>query len=193
MKIQIFGMTVTAIGLLILTAGCAGQRSAANVDMSGAERVEDPFDHLPMASIQKAAKSPSTADAGHSGTFPAMLAFQSGSEASMFLFDIPFRFDRFTLMSDARAMVEVNAMRLKESDEQKRPLVLEGRCDEVGTSDYNLVLGERRAQAVREYLVNLGISSASIDIISYGKDRPICDEHNERCWAKNRTVHFVVR
>ncbi|MGH7233670.1 MAG: OmpA family protein, partial [Nitrospiraceae bacterium] len=105
----------------------------------------------------------------------------------MYLFDIPFRFDRFTLLPDARAMVEVNAMRLKESDERRWALLLEGRCDEVGSRDYNLVLGERRAQAVREYLENLGIPSASIEIVSYGKDRPVCDDHNEHCWAKNRT------
>jgi peptidoglycan-associated lipoprotein len=78
----------------------------------------------------------------------------------MYLFDIPFRFDRFTLLSDAQAMVEVNAMRLKENEESSEALLLEGRCDEVGTRDYNLVLGECRAQAVRTYLVNLGPSTS---------------------------------
>jgi peptidoglycan-associated lipoprotein len=72
---------------------------------------------------------------------------------------------------------------------QKYPQVrvtIEGHCDERGTREYNLALGARRANAVKEYLVSLGVSSARIDTISYGKERPICTESNEDCWAQNR-------
>jgi len=72
---------------------------------------------------------------------------------------------------------------------QKYPSVrvtIEGNCDERGTEEYNLALGARRANAVKEYLVSLGVSAARIDTISYGKERPICAESTEECWAKNR-------
>lgn len=194
MKSTKLGLSFIAVIGLIVMSGCAGHtNSTSQFDLSNAERVEDPFASLPAAMV-KNAQDPSQSEAHYTGAFPAMLADRTGSShASVFLFDIPFRFDRFTLMPDARAMVEVNAMRLKESDESGRALLLEGRCDEIGSSDYNLVLGERRAQSVREYLVNLGIPSANIKIVSYGKDRPLCHEHDEICWAKNRTVRFGAK
>jgi peptidoglycan-associated lipoprotein len=105
-----------------------------------------------------------------------------------FLLDIPFNFDHASLREDAKAMLEVNASRLQESEGWR--LLLEGHCDEVGTSEYNLVLGERRVQTVKQYLVNLGLSSSAIEGVSYGKERPLCAEHTSECWQKNRTVHF---
>ena len=65
-------------------------------------------------------------------------------------------------------------------------LTLEGHCDERGTREYNLALGARRAQAVKDYLVSLGVSGARLETISYGKERPICVQSNEACWAQNR-------
>jgi len=78
---------------------------------------------------------------------------------------------------------------------QKYPAVrvtVEGHCDERGTREYNLALGARRANAVKEYLVSLGVSSARVDTISYGKERPICTESDESCWAQNRRGVTVV-
>ncbi|MBD0304942.1 MAG: OmpA family protein [Nitrospiraceae bacterium] len=190
-------MATMAIGLMVISTGCAGHtRSTADTDRSFlGERIEDPFAHLPgdPGSRTATAVIPKP-DSRQTDTASAMLASQAKtSGTTMYLFDIPFRFDRFTLLSDAQAMVEVNAMRLKENEESSEALLLEGRCDEVGTRDYNLVLGGRRAQAVRTYLVNLGLPFDSIAVVSYGKDRPLCENHNEVCWAKNRTVHFVVK
>jgi peptidoglycan-associated lipoprotein len=65
-------------------------------------------------------------------------------------------------------------------------LTIEGHCDERGTREYNLALGARRAQAVKDYLVSLGVTGARLDTISYGKERPVCTESNEACWAQNR-------
>jgi len=78
---------------------------------------------------------------------------------------------------------------------QKYPAVrvtVEGHCDERGTREYNLALGARRANAVKEYLVSLGVSSGRVDTISYGKERPICTESDESCWAQNRRGVTVV-
>lgn len=109
---------------------------------------------------------------------------------SVFLLDIPFNFDQYSLREDALAFVEVNATRLKE--EGVGQVVLEGRGDEVGTADYNLVLGERRAREVQRYLRNLGLEPSNLRVVSYGKERPLCFEHTTECWQMNRSVRMVV-
>ncbi|MEK6801230.1 MAG: OmpA family protein [Nitrospirota bacterium] len=105
--------------------------------------------------------------------------------------DVLFDFDQYVLRDDALTAVEANAKRLK--DNRVTKVLLEGRCDEVGTSEYNLVLGERRALSVKRYLESLGMSQLQVDTTSYGKDRPLCLQHNPVCWQKNRSVHFVVK
>ncbi len=72
-------------------------------------------------------------------------------------------------------------------------LLIEGHTDERGTSEYNLVLGERRASAAMSYLVARGVQAGRITILSYGKERPLCSTHDEACWAQNRRAHFLVR
>ena len=106
------------------------------------------------------------------------------------LSDVLFDFDEAILRHDALPVLEANAKRLKQ-DGVKR-LTLEGRGDEVGTSAYNLVLGERRARSVRSYLQELGLS-VQFKTTSYGKDRPLCFQHSEGCMQKNRSVHFTVK
>ena len=105
------------------------------------------------------------------------------------LTDIFFDFDRFALREDARSGLEANAGVLKSRSGEK--ILLEGHCDERGTSAYNLVLGERHAQAAAQYLQDLGVPSSQIQITSYGKERPFCTEHSEACWQSNRRAHFT--
>jgi peptidoglycan-associated lipoprotein len=105
------------------------------------------------------------------------------------LSDVFFDFDRFTIRSDARTSLEADAGILKTQSDQR--ILIEGHCDERGTGAYNLVLGERRAQAVRKYLLDLGVPSSQIKITSYGKERPFCTEHSEDCWQSNRRAHFT--
>lgn len=106
------------------------------------------------------------------------------------LADVYFDYDRFVIRSDARAVLEANARRLKA--ENGRKLLIEGYCDERGTVEYNLVLGERRAQTAKQYLQDLGVSSSQIQITSYGKEKPFCTDHSEACWQSNRRAHFVL-
>ena len=72
-------------------------------------------------------------------------------------------------------------------------VLIEGHCDERGTNEYNLALGERRAKATMNYLVSQGIQANRITIISYGEERPVCNEKTEACWAKNRRANFLVK
>jgi peptidoglycan-associated lipoprotein len=106
------------------------------------------------------------------------------------LSDVLFDFDQATLRKDALPVLETNAQRLV--DEGVTRLLLEGRGDEIGTAAYNLVLGERRAKSVKSYLAELGLP-VQFKITSYGKDRPVCVQHSEKCMQRNRSVHFVVK
>ena len=103
--------------------------------------------------------------------------------------DVYFDYDQFVIRSDARAVLEANARSLKA--ENSRKLLIEGYCDERGTVEYNLVLGERRAQTAKQYLQDLGVPSSRIQITSYGKEKPFCLDHSEACWQSNRRAHFV--
>ena len=105
--------------------------------------------------------------------------------------DIHFDFDRYDLREDARRTLAENAAVLKRN---RRPRILiEGHCDERGTVEYNLALGEKRAQAAQTYLIRLGIDAARIRTVSYGKERPLDPGHNEVAWARNRRAHFAAR
>ncbi|HVO67709.1 MAG TPA: peptidoglycan-associated lipoprotein Pal [Syntrophales bacterium] len=110
-------------------------------------------------------------------------------EASEFE-DIHFDFDRFDLRPDARGILDTHAKWLKAHPEYV--VRIEGNCDERGTVEYNLALGDRRAKIAMKYLTDLGINKAKISTISYGKEQPLDPEHNEEAWAKNRRDHFIV-
>jgi len=105
--------------------------------------------------------------------------------------DIYFDFDKSNIRPDAREVLKTNAdWFLKNSNVA---ITVEGHCDERGTAEYNMALGQRRAQEAKKYLVNLGVDGSAIKTISYGKERPIDDGHDEEAWAKNRRDHFVVK
>lgn len=119
---------------------------------------------------------------------PSAAAPAPAAPPSADISDVFFDFDRFAIRNDARSLLEANAAALKA--QAGRAIMIEGHCDERGTSAYNLVLGERRAQATKQYLRDLGVPSSQIQITSYGKERPFCAEHSESCWQSNRRAHF---
>lgn len=106
------------------------------------------------------------------------------------LADVFFDLDQSSLRDDARAPLTTNANWLKRWTNTR--ISIEGHCDERGTAEYNLGLGERRANAVRSYLVELGVPGDRIVIVSKGKESPFCTESNESCWQQNRRGHFVI-
>jgi peptidoglycan-associated lipoprotein len=103
--------------------------------------------------------------------------------------DAYFDLDKADIRPDARAALEKTASFLKGYPNAK--VIIEGHCDERGSTEYNLALGDRRANAVKQYLVNLGIPAANLSTVSYGKEKPFCTESNETCWQQNRRGHFV--
>jgi len=104
--------------------------------------------------------------------------------------DVFFDYDQYAIRSDAVPVLEKDAELLKGTYKDSGVLI-EGHCDERGTVEYNMELGKRRAQAVKDYLVDLGIETSRIQIVSYGKERPFCTESKPNCWQQNRRGHFV--
>jgi peptidoglycan-associated lipoprotein len=104
--------------------------------------------------------------------------------------DAYFDLDKADIRSDARAALAKTADFLRNYPQVK--VVVEGHCDERGSTEYNLALGDRRAAAVKQYLVSLGIGADRMSTVSYGKEKPFCTESNEDCWQRNRRGHFVM-
>ncbi len=107
------------------------------------------------------------------------------------LTDVYFDFDRYEIRADAMTVLEANASQLNRLNGWK--LVIEGHCDARGTAQYNQMLGERRAQAVKRYLVELGVPPHQIEMVSYGKDKPFCAGQGKSCWQDNRRAHLVLQ
>jgi peptidoglycan-associated lipoprotein len=106
--------------------------------------------------------------------------------------DAYFDYDKSDIRSDAQATLQQDATALKSilADFPNATIVIEGHCDDRGSAEYNLGLGDRRASSARDFLVQLGVPGDRLKTISYGKERPQCTDENEACWQKNRRVHF---
>lgn len=107
-----------------------------------------------------------------------------------YLKDALYDYNDASLREEARSILASDAEWLKRYPSVQ--IVIEGHCDERGTSEYNLALGDRRANAAKEYLGSLGVAVSRIKTVSYGKERPLCSEAAESCWARNRRAHFVI-
>jgi peptidoglycan-associated lipoprotein len=105
--------------------------------------------------------------------------------------DVYFDYDKNAIRPDADATLQSNATALREILKQYPgyKLRIEGFCDERGSDEYNLALGDRRAKSAQEFLIRLGLPADQFDTVSYGKEKPVCTDHNEDCWQKNRRAH----
>lgn len=111
-------------------------------------------------------------------------------EAPPVFLNILFDFDKYDIRTAAKPNLKTVADWLLKN---KAGMILEGHCDERGTNEYNLALGERRAKAAKDYLKSLGVAEGMLSTISYGEEKPVCTEKNEYCWQKNRRVQFVIK
>ena len=111
-------------------------------------------------------------------------------EKSGLLKEVYFDFDKADIREPDRAALAQNADTLKRFDFLR--ITVEGHCDERGTVEYNLALGERRAKAAHDYLVSLGVPADRLKTVSYGKEVPVCAQSSEDCWQRNRRAHFTV-
>ena len=119
------------------------------------------------------------------------LRAEQAASAAAGLRDVFFAYDSWAISEEGRQALTRDAEWIKSNSSAQ--VKIEGHCDERGTSAYNLVLGEKRAKAARNYLVELGISANRLSVVSYGKEQPSCSEHAEPCYQQNRRGHLVVK
>ncbi len=149
----------------------------------------------PVAGEQKAAVAETTKEVLKESPRQEVAKVEEGAvrekaaPAEMFK-DINFDFDKFNLKPEAREILKQHADYLAKNADKN--VTIEGHCDERGTSEYNLALGERRAKGAMKYLKGLGISEKRMKTVSYGEEKPLDPGQNEEAWAKNRRDHFVV-
>jgi peptidoglycan-associated lipoprotein len=158
---------------------------------------------LAGCSSSKPASQTTTTEGTASGLGEGNMGASNGSSLSQFqkgtlgpgsggpLSDIHFDFDDYTIRPQDGEVLRTNARWL--TDHGNSHVQVEGHTDERGSEEYNLALGAKRAQAAKDYLTTLGVSSDRISTISYGKELPLCTEHDDDCWAQNRRDHFVVQ
>jgi peptidoglycan-associated lipoprotein len=177
MKKLTIGKSLTVLSAVILLAACARDEEMPAVMMTAAPAPAPA--PAPMAA-PRPAPAPTMAAPAPSGVVAGSIQDFQQNVGDRVLFG----YDRSDLEDSGRSTLQKQAAWL-----QRYPtvvLTIEGHADERGTREYNLALGARRAQAVRDYLVSLGVSGARIDTISYGKERPICVQSDEACWTQNR-------
>ncbi|HEX2224417.1 MAG TPA: peptidoglycan-associated lipoprotein Pal [Thermoanaerobaculia bacterium] len=171
---------------LVLTSGCRKQKPVTPADTI-AETAPVAADATPVTSSPAAPVEEDEREDPLSGDLEALNAYL---RSQGLLSDLYFDYDSSSLRTQERDQSSRNADFLRQQPQFL--LTIEGHCDERGTNEYNLALGERRASAVRDYLVSLGVSSDRLRTISYGEERPVCTESDESCWQQNRRAHHVV-
>ncbi len=199
---------VVGAGLLVMLSACQSSKHAEVIGTEQTEgsdqgQFEEPmvesslsFPEPEINTMDGARDSDLVEDFGYvEETDSGMITGEERTEhdgADFGLSHIFFDFDRYAIRSDAVPMLEANARILK-NEHQDADVLIEGHCDERGTVEYNLELGKRRAQSVKDYLVDLGVQESRIRIVSYGKERPFCTESEPSCWAQNRRGHFLLK
>src|SRR5437867_3729247 len=181
-------MSLLLAGLII--SGCAKRpaTTAATSAPAPAPRAAAPATAAPAPAAP--APGPSAAPAPATAA-PTTRPSPKEFTESAALKDVFFEFDKYDIRPEDTKTLDANAAWLKSNADNL--VLIEGHCDERGTNEYNLALGERRAKSAMNYLVSQGVQANRITIISYGKERPVCNEQNESCWSKNRRGHFLVK
>jgi peptidoglycan-associated lipoprotein len=178
--------TVLILSCLVLASGCRGRKqppkTSADLPVPTTAPAPDPAPG-PEPDMAAPAPAPDPLD-GDLGSVNEYLRRQG------LLGDAYFDYDRAELSEEARAQLAKNARFLSENP--RFAMTLEGHCDERGTNEYNLALGERRAQSAKGYVVSLGVPATRLTTISYGEERPVCQEIEESCWSQNRRAHPLV-
>ena len=170
---------------VVMAVGCAKKQTVKSEGAQGAPSPgavsEAPVKEAPAPPVEVAPATPPAAAPGIAVTEERPSQFD----------DVRFDFDKSEVKEDGRRTCQVVADYMKKNP--KARLQIEGHCDERGTAEYNMALGERRAAAVMSYLVSLGVPKAALSTVSFGKEKPLDPGHDEGAWAKNRRAHFVLK
>jgi peptidoglycan-associated lipoprotein len=195
---------LTVIGLFLIFAfsltifsGCAEKKAVVKDEAIQEQKVAAAQEGTPAAVTsddEAARRAKEDADREEARKAAARAAWaKKNAEAlvDLNLQNIYFDYDKSSIRADAREILKANAEIFTKNSSSK--IVAEGHCDERGTAEYNMALGERRAQEAKQYLVNLGIDASRIETISYGKERPLDNRSIDEAWAQNRRAQFLLK
>jgi peptidoglycan-associated lipoprotein len=160
---------VLILVLMLILPACAKKEAVPVI-----EEVEEPPPPPPLEEVEEPEEEPVIEE-----------------EKPIILEDIFFDFDKFNIKDEYKKVLAANAEILL--DHPETTLLVEGHCDERGTNEYNIALGEKRAKVVMEFYIAYGVPSQHLSMVSYGEERPFDYGHNEEAWAKNRRAHMVIR
>jgi peptidoglycan-associated lipoprotein len=181
--VQLYLLATMALGLLVLW-GCPKKTQMTTSQETQMEKVTAPS--TPSAAADGSDSRSAAAAAAGSGGGYGERASAAGGDLQPVYFD----YDRSAIRADAGTTMKANADWLKAHPSAK--IRIEGNCDERGTKEYNVALGQRRAATAKKYLTDLGIASSRISLLSYGKEKPVCTAGSDACWQKNRRDDFAV-
>ncbi len=189
-------LLISAAALVLFAAGCtkktvAKSTPAAPAPTTAAERPQTQRSTPSRASSQSSQQQASTTPASR---LPDAATRARIDQLLARIEDAYFDYNQHNLRPDAIKALQADSTELRDIIVQYPDyhLKIEGHADERGSEEYNLALGDARAKAAKAYLVQVGIPDAQLAVVSYGKDKPVCEEHDESCWQKNRRIHIVA-
>lgn len=182
--------------VFLFTVGCAKKAAVKDDAVTGEQKVAAQTTQADDDAARKAAEEAAARERAlreeeaRKRAEQERLARERAEKLAALFADVNFDFDKYNIKPEYRDRLGAQAAWLKSNAADK--LLVEGHCDERGTAEYNLALGERRAASVMKYLIDLGIDKGRIKTVSYGKERPLDPGQNETAWAKNRRAHFEL-
>jgi peptidoglycan-associated lipoprotein len=186
--------TLLAVAIVsLLTAACAKKNAAAPAPPAPAPAAAVAM-AKPAPATAHTATTPPPAPVAQAQRYPSAATRARIDELLAKIEDAYFDYDKASLRPDALKALQDDSAELRDilKDYPNYKLTIEGHCDERGSDEYNIALGDKRAESAKDYLVQVGIPSAQLKVVSYGKQRPVCDEHDEACWQRNRRIHIVA-
>lgn len=197
MVFQLLRITIIVFVSIVLLAGCGRQAGSVEPeppeDMMTSEEPamqEEMVDEMAVSDQEIAERAMVAEEQARQAEAMRLAEMTQMASAAFVNEDVHFAFDSSLLEVDAERILEQKATWLQ--DNGGASVQIEGHCDERGTSAYNLALGERRANAVQEYLTVLGVDPSRLSTISYGEEHPLDPGHDETAWSSNRRAHFVI-
>lgn len=179
----------------LLAAGCAKKKVAAATPppppAPTATTTATPRTTPPPA---RASNTTSSTTSTPSSRYPNEATRQRIDQLLAKIEDAYFDYNKASLRPDAMKALNADSTELRDilKDYPDYKLTIEGHCDERGSAEYNIALGDKRARAAKEYLVQIGIPQQQLNVVSYGKEHPVCEDHDEACWQRNRRIHIVA-
>ena len=182
---------IAVAAVALLTAACAKKKVAVAPPSPAAARAATPKPAPPP--VRTATTQPPAATTP-APRYPNATTRARIDQLLAKIEDAYFDYDKYSLRPDALKALQADSTELRDilKDYPDYKLTIEGHADERGSAEYNVALGDRRAGAAKEYLVGIGIPAPQLNVLSYGKEKPVCQEHDEACWQRNRRIHIVA-